>query len=356
MADRHNLDPNPALDNDVTGWAGGETPVRTDVTAQSFPRTWAARYSTATFMLGPSGAASAGNAYTISVYVRPDSFAIAGTLAIQWNDGGGNEISETTVSFPSTSAGTVTRVSVTGTAPASTASMRLLCFGENYASNPCNFTALLYEQSGSLDTYFDGNSPSGSWDGASGNSTSTLSSGSAVSGDATQTTTASPTATAVNAAAGAASQTTTASGTAAGANAAAGAATATSTASGTATGANAAAGTASASTAAAPTATGVNAAAGAATATTTASATADATVTSLGASATITAVAIATATVTRAATGGSWYSLLDITREAAAIAQAERSRAPVACPNDGEPLQSHRGILHCPFDGFTWEG
>ena len=53
---------------------------------------------------------------------------------------------------------------------------------------------------------------------------------------------------------------------------------------------------------------------------------------------------------------GSWYGLLDITREAASIAAAERSRPPSACPNDGEPLQSHRGVLHCAYDGFTWEG
>lgn len=170
---RHNLCPNPALDNNNTGWGGGETPVRTDVTAQSFPRVWGARYSTSTFMLGPSGAATAGLAYYVSVYVRPDSFAITGTLAIQWNDGGGSELSETTISFPSTSAGTVTRVGLTGTAPASTASLRLLHFGENYGANPCNFTACLYEQVGSLDTYFDG-TPPGSWDGTAGNSTSTL--------------------------------------------------------------------------------------------------------------------------------------------------------------------------------------
>jgi hypothetical protein len=169
---RQNLCTNPSLDNNNTGWGGGETPVRTSVSG--FPRSFAARYSTSTFMLGPSGTASAGNTYNVSVYVRPASFAITGTLAIQWNDGGGNEISETQISFPGTSAGTVTRVSISGTAPASTASLRLLHFGENYAVNLVDFTAVLYEQAGSLGTFFDGNSPGAVWDGTSGNSSSTL--------------------------------------------------------------------------------------------------------------------------------------------------------------------------------------
>lgn len=171
---RQNLCPNPAVDNNVTGWGGGETPVRTDVTAQSFPRVWAARYSTSTFMLGPPGAATVGLSYTVSAYVRPDTFAISGTLAIQWVDAGLNEVSETTVAFPATTAGTVTRVSITGTAPSGATGLRMLAFGENYAGNPVNFTAALYEQTGTLGSYFDGNSPNASWDGTAGNSTSTL--------------------------------------------------------------------------------------------------------------------------------------------------------------------------------------
>lgn len=173
MATRHNLCPNPAAANDVTGWTGGETPVRTDVTGQGFPRTWAARYSTATFMFGPTGAASAGSVYTVSAYVRPANFAVGGTLAIQWLDAGSNEVSETTVAFPTASAGSATRVSITGTAPTNTVALRILHFGENYAGNPCLFSAVLYEQAAVLGSYFDGEPP-GVWDGTPGNSTSTL--------------------------------------------------------------------------------------------------------------------------------------------------------------------------------------
>jgi hypothetical protein len=174
MATRHNLCPNPAADVDVTGWTGGETPVRTDVTGQGFPRNWAARYSTSTFMFGPTGAAVVGQAYTVSAYVRPTNFTIGGTLAIQWLDAGSNEVSESTIAFPAAPAGTATRVSITGTAPANTVSLRLLHFGEDYSGNPCSWTAVLYEQSATLQPYFDGGSPGATWDGTPGNSTSTL--------------------------------------------------------------------------------------------------------------------------------------------------------------------------------------
>jgi hypothetical protein len=51
----------------------------------------------------------------------------------------------------------------------------------------------------------------------------------------------------------------------------------------------------------------------------------------------------------------SWEQLLSIYREAADEARAEASQPPQACPNDGEPLRQGRdGLLHCPFDGYTW--
>ncbi|MBO3751536.1 hypothetical protein J5X84_36150 [Streptosporangiaceae bacterium NEAU-GS5] len=159
----------------------------------------------------------------------------------------------------------------------------------------------------------------------------------AVSGDVTATTTAGVTAT--------------------GANAAVGSATATTTTTTTATGANAAAGAVTATTTASTTATGVNAAAGAVNATTTTTVTATATVTGTEVIATTTTTVIAEATVTRAATGSGWYGLLDIVQESAALAAAERSAPPVACPNDGVPLrEGPGGILHCTFDGYRWEG
>lgn len=53
----------------------------------------------------------------------------------------------------------------------------------------------------------------------------------------------------------------------------------------------------------------------------------------------------------------SWQQLAAIAREAADEAAAERARPPVACPNDGEPLQTGpHGELFCPFDGWRWDG
>lgn len=51
---------------------------------------------------------------------------------------------------------------------------------------------------------------------------------------------------------------------------------------------------------------------------------------------------------------GNWDTLLAIIREAQQLAEAELSRPPTACPNDGEPLRSHRGVLHCASDGWTY--
>ena len=50
----------------------------------------------------------------------------------------------------------------------------------------------------------------------------------------------------------------------------------------------------------------------------------------------------------------SWEQLLSIGREAAEIAREEETRAPVACPNDGEPLKAGpHGGLYCPWGDFT---
>lgn len=49
-----------------------------------------------------------------------------------------------------------------------------------------------------------------------------------------------------------------------------------------------------------------------------------------------------------------WQQLIDTIDEAKAELVAEQTEPPVACPNDGELLQSRDGILHCPFDGYEW--
>lgn len=65
------------------------------------------------------------------------------------------------------------------------------------------------------------------------------------------------------------------------------------------------------------------------------------------------ATAAAAASTAHVPTPG-WGGYLNIAREAARLAADERGRPPVACPNDGEPLRSKGGILHCPYDGYRW--
>lgn len=53
-----------------------------------------------------------------------------------------------------------------------------------------------------------------------------------------------------------------------------------------------------------------------------------------------------------------WYQLLSISKEARQLREDERRAGPVACPNDGEPLQYNpvRGILFCPWGDFSVVG
>lgn len=52
----------------------------------------------------------------------------------------------------------------------------------------------------------------------------------------------------------------------------------------------------------------------------------------------------------------SWQQYRDILQRDAEVRREERDARPVDCPNDGTPLEERDGILHCPFDGWTWEG
>jgi hypothetical protein len=53
----------------------------------------------------------------------------------------------------------------------------------------------------------------------------------------------------------------------------------------------------------------------------------------------------------------SWDQLLDIFKENAEFRAEEQSTPPVDCPDCGTTLDvGQSGTLHCPFDGWTWEG
>ena len=56
-----------------------------------------------------------------------------------------------------------------------------------------------------------------------------------------------------------------------------------------------------------------------------------------------------------AVTGG-WQGLLDVLNDIRATLAEERAAPLVACPVDGEPLQSARGVMHCRFCGRQYVG
>lgn len=175
MATRHNLCQNPACSVSIAGWGGGSTPAQTTVTG--FGRTTAARYTAGTFMstaATSSGAVTAGLDYTLSIYVRVTAFAVpSGVIYVEWINAGGSGFGYPSAGFTA-SIGTVTRVSITATAPATAVAARVVVDGINYNINAADFTMLLIEQTAAADTYFDGDSPSASWDGTAGLSSSTL--------------------------------------------------------------------------------------------------------------------------------------------------------------------------------------
>jgi hypothetical protein len=170
MATRHNLCINPGCKNNVTGWGGGSTPTQTTgLTGMS--RTTGARYTSGTFAVSPSSPASPGDVITMSVDVLSETGADASVDLIF-------EINGTTgvgaaVNF-SLSAGVPTRVSITRTCPGGTTSVDCVVDSFNAGVSPLVLTGLLIEIAPAADTYFDGDTPGASWDGADGNSASTL--------------------------------------------------------------------------------------------------------------------------------------------------------------------------------------
>lgn len=166
---RHNLCTNPAMKNNVTGWGGGSTPTQqTGLTG--FPnRTTGARYTSGTFLAGPTISVNAGETWTFSIEARSNAFNTnSGTIYMQWQDSSSSSTGYTLT------AGVVKRVSITVTVPSGKTSAQLIMDGQNFASSSYDITECLYEQVGTLDTYFDGDSPSATWDGTNGNSASTL--------------------------------------------------------------------------------------------------------------------------------------------------------------------------------------
>lgn len=293
MADRHNLCTNPGCKNDATGWGTGGARA-TGLTG--FPRTTGCRFTSGTFQETAktgAGATTPGLSYTLSCYIKAASNAGTADLYAVWPGGGFSLIASGALT-----GGVVTRRSGTITAAGGATQLWLGLDGINSGANNVEVTGVLIEQAAALDTYFDGDTAGGSWDGADGNSASTLAGSTNWTADATQTITAADSAAAAAAHPADAAQAITAGDTAAARLAAAGTATST-----------------------------------------------------------IVCADVAAAVLAPRTPQGSWYGLVDTLREGADLARAERSGPPAACPNDGEPLLAGPdGGLYCPFDGWRPDG
>ena len=290
---RHNACINPAAKNNVTDWGGNMTP--TQITGLTgFPRTTGARYdASGSFIRTPKGAANPGDTVTISCYVKSDGNT-SGTLYIVPLNSGGGDITYINTSY-STTGGVVTRLSFTATMPANTVAVQFLIDSIVNVTVTC----VLNETVGSLDTYFDGDSAGGSWDGTDGNSASSLSSGTSYNADATSTISAADSAGANLSRQGAATSTISAADSAGANLARQGAATSTIAAADSAAAARTTYGAATSQISAADTATALRTTTGAATSLISATDAAGANVsTRLGASSLISAADVAAATVT----------------------------------------------------------
>jgi hypothetical protein len=172
VATRHNLCQNPACSVSIAGWGGDATPSRaTGLTG--FPVSTGASYTASgTFVRTQLGAVTAGQQYTISAYVRANNLPVSsGHIYAEWTGAG----TSYTSSAYSVSQSVVTRISHTGTAPPGATAVAVIIDGVgNFNVNSLDVTAVLIEQTGSLDTYFDGDSPGATWDGTTGLSASTL--------------------------------------------------------------------------------------------------------------------------------------------------------------------------------------
>lgn len=175
---RSNLSLNPCLSVNSTDWTNygsGSVPTRA-IGVTGFPdRTTAALYTSDGFIpTAPTalGACSPGLPYTLSVYVKL-TVPWTGTAYVEWLGGGGGVLTYDSDAF-SLTANVASQVWLTKTAPASTAACRMIVENLSMGTNTCYVSQMLIEQSATLNSYGDGDSPGWTWDGTAGNSASTL--------------------------------------------------------------------------------------------------------------------------------------------------------------------------------------
>jgi hypothetical protein len=180
---RTNLILNPSFESDVANWnttGGSCTNTRTAGTIAGGSGSWSmVCVALVTTAYGPSCGGTgvfpitAGATYTFSAQVLRLVGARTYSARIDWYDSTGTFISLANSS--ANACATSTRLSITGTAPAGAvrADLRLISTGTGALSDSHQIDAVLFEDSSTLNTYFDGSTNTdASWTGAVNNSTS----------------------------------------------------------------------------------------------------------------------------------------------------------------------------------------
>jgi hypothetical protein len=176
---RTNYCPNPSLATVITGWSGtigaaaGVRAAGVGFAQPNVLKLTAAAVGTAT-VLGPvvTGLTSA-QQWSLSANVRTTTTQSA-TPIIQWLNSSDVVLSEVSALPVTVRGGVVEILSVTATAPANTAKVRLKLLVTMISTDILEVSNALYERASGLDEYFDGDTSGYQWSGTAGNSASTL--------------------------------------------------------------------------------------------------------------------------------------------------------------------------------------
>lgn len=125
---------------------------------------------------GPSVTITTGETYTASIYVY-GTVAKSVSLSLQWLNGGYGTVSTDTGTSITTTVGAWSRISVTGTVPATAVTVNIKVNVTAAINDVFYFDSALFEKSSTLGTYFDGDTIGAgvtcAWTGTAGNATST---------------------------------------------------------------------------------------------------------------------------------------------------------------------------------------
>jgi hypothetical protein len=180
---RQNLAPNPALKVDATGWSAVDSVTgsplggwaRSTSVGAALPRTTGFEGTTGPLdILPPRAQVVAGRSYYWAVWVRATVDLTANMLVNYYDSpSGGAFVANSGATVPLDLAAGATARFVLGpyTVPAGAVSGYLKL---NDLDGGCEVTGYQVEEASTFGAYFDGDSPGAVWDGANGNSTSTI--------------------------------------------------------------------------------------------------------------------------------------------------------------------------------------